>query len=49
MREHSSHETVPSLRDEVHFQITGPTNAPVLVLGNSLATDMSLWRDQIRV
>ena len=49
MREHSSHEAVPSRCDGVHFQITGPATAPVLVLGNSLATDMSLWRDQIRV
>jgi 3-oxoadipate enol-lactonase len=48
MRDHSSHEAVPSLCDGVRFQITGPANAPVLVLGNSLATGMSLWRDQIR-
>jgi 3-oxoadipate enol-lactonase len=55
--EHSPHEAVPSLRDGVRFQITGPAyacadalaNLPVLVLANSLATDMSLWRDQIRV
>ena len=47
MRDHSSTETVPSLCDGVHFQITGPASAPVLVLGNSLATGMSLWQDQI--
>ncbi|WP_158898904.1 alpha/beta fold hydrolase [Burkholderia sp. L27(2015)] len=49
MHEHASPEAVPSLRDGVRFQITGPANAPVLVLGNSLATDISLWRDQIQV
>jgi 3-oxoadipate enol-lactonase len=48
MHDHSSHEATPSLRDAVCFQITGPANAPVLVLGNSLATGMSLWQDQIR-
>jgi len=55
--EHSTHETVPSLCEGVRFQITEPANVsadaladiPVLVLANSLATNMGLWRDQIRV
>ncbi len=54
---HSTDEAVPSVCDGVRYQITQPANAcadalaniPVLVLGNSLATSMRLWQDQIHV
>ncbi|MBV9266905.1 MAG: alpha/beta fold hydrolase, partial [Acidobacteriaceae bacterium] len=27
----------------LHYQVDGPSNAPLLVLSNSLGTDLSLW------
>lgn len=31
----------------IHYDLTGPTNAPVLVLSNSLGTNFSMWDPQI--
>lgn len=31
----------------LHYQIDGPTDAPVLVLSNSLGTTLSLWQPQL--
>ncbi|MFL1525746.1 3-oxoadipate enol-lactonase [Pseudomonas sp. O230] len=32
---------------ELHYQLDGPANAPVLVLSNSLGTDLQMWDAQI--
>ena len=32
---------------ELHYQIDGPQDAPVLVLSNSLGTDLHMWDAQI--
>lgn len=32
---------------DLHYQLDGPTNAPVLVLSNSLGTDLHMWDAQI--
>jgi 3-oxoadipate enol-lactonase len=32
---------------EVHHDVTGPRNAPVVVLSNSLGTDLRLWDDHV--
>jgi len=32
---------------ELHYDLTGPENAPVLVLSNSLGTDLGMWDAQI--
>jgi 3-oxoadipate enol-lactonase len=32
---------------ELHYRLDGPVNAPVLVLSNSLATDLHMWDIQI--
>ncbi|HXR01632.1 MAG TPA: alpha/beta fold hydrolase, partial [Pseudomonas sp.] len=32
---------------EMHYQIDGPAGAPVLVLSNSLGTDLHMWDAQI--
>ena len=32
---------------ELHYQLDGPTDAPVLVLSNSLGTDLHMWDTQI--
>lgn len=31
-----------------HYELTGPDNAPVVVLSNSLGTDLTMWDDQLR-
>ena len=31
----------------IHYRITGPTNAPWLIFGNSHATDLSMWDEQV--
>lgn len=36
---------LPGLR--IHYQLDGPHHAPVLVLSNSLGTDLSLWDRQL--
>lgn len=28
---------------ELHYQLDGPVDAPVLVLSNSLGTDLHMW------
>ena len=33
----------------MHYELDGPTNAPVLVLSNSLGTNLSLWDPQLPV
>ena len=33
---------------ELHYQLDGPVDAPVLVLSNSLGTDLHMWDAQIR-
>lgn len=35
------------MTSEVHRQLTGPPGAPVVVLSNSLGTDMSMWDPQL--
>ncbi len=32
---------------ELHYQLDGPVDAPVLVLSNSLGTDLHMWDIQI--
>ena len=32
---------------ELHYQLDGPEDAPVLVLSNSLGTDLHMWDAQI--
>ena len=32
---------------ELHYQLDGPVDAPVLVLSNSLGTDLHMWDAQI--
>ncbi|RUP85343.1 3-oxoadipate enol-lactonase, partial [Corynebacterium propinquum] len=32
---------------ELHYQLDGPADAPVLVLSNSLGTDLHMWDLQI--
>ncbi len=32
---------------ELHYQLDGPEHAPVLVLSNSLGTDLHMWDGQI--
>ena len=32
---------------ELHYQLDGPEDAPVLVLSNSLGTDLHMWDIQI--
>ncbi|MFJ3466761.1 3-oxoadipate enol-lactonase [Pseudomonas sp. NPDC090201] len=32
---------------EMHYQIDGPANAPVLVMSNSLGTDLHMWDAQV--
>lgn len=31
----------------LHYELTGPENAPVIVLSNSIGTDLSLWDAQV--
>ena len=31
----------------IHYRIDGPPDAPVLVLSNSLGTDLSMWDRQV--
>jgi 3-oxoadipate enol-lactonase len=31
----------------IHAEVTGPEGAPVLMLSNSLATDLTMWDDQV--
>ena len=33
----------------IHYDLTGPENAPVLVFSNSLGTNFSMWDSQLRV
>lgn len=32
---------------ELHYQLDGPIDAPVLVLSNSLGTDLNMWDTQV--
>jgi 3-oxoadipate enol-lactonase len=32
---------------KIHYRFDGPTNAPVVLLSNSLGTDLSMWEPQI--
>jgi 3-oxoadipate enol-lactonase len=34
---------------ELHYRLDGPDNAPVLVLSNSLGTDLGMWEPQMSV
>jgi 3-oxoadipate enol-lactonase len=34
---------------DVHYELTGPTHAPVVALSCSLGTDLSMWEPQMRV
>ncbi|MNQ38798.1 MULTISPECIES: 3-oxoadipate enol-lactonase [unclassified Pseudomonas] len=38
---------VPLADGELHYQLDGPEHAPVLVLSNSLGTDLHMWDAQI--
>ena len=35
-------------RDGIHYEISGPPEAPVIVLSNSLGTDLTMWDQQLK-
>jgi hypothetical protein len=32
----------------IHVQVEGPERAPILMLSNSLGTDLTLWDEQVK-
>src|SRR5437764_3566356 len=53
-RSHEPHreKTMPTIQADdcpIHVEVEGPEGAPVLMLSNSLGTDLHMWDDQVGV